>query len=128
MIATQVAQSQTGQQAAATANSIQVATWLIQYGSNIYAIHGVAQAANFAGNVGQFKSVAQGFKSVSDPNIINRQPERIRIKTVQRDGSLKDALKDSNQADGKMDELAIINGMSLSDKVTKGMLIKTLSK
>jgi hypothetical protein len=41
---------------------------------------------------------------------------------------LKDALKDNNQADGKMDELAIINGMALSDKVTKGMLIKTLSK
>jgi hypothetical protein len=58
MISTQVAQSQSGQQAAATANSIQVATWLIQYGGSIYAIHGVAQAANFAGNVNQFKSVA----------------------------------------------------------------------
>jgi predicted Zn-dependent protease len=128
MISTQAAQSQTGQQAAATQNSIQVATWLIQYGSNIYAIHGVAQAANFGGNLGQFKSVAQGFKSVSDPNIINRQPERIRIKSAQRDGTLKDALKDNSQPDNKLDELAIINGMSLSDKVTKGMLIKTLSK
>ncbi|MCF2489843.1 M48 family metalloprotease [Dyadobacter sp. CY347] len=128
MISTQAAQTQSGQPAAATANSIQVATWLIQYGGNIYAIHGVAQAANFAGNVGQFKSVAQGFKSVTDGSILNRKPDRIRIKTVGRDGSLKDALKDFNQQDKQMDELAIINGMSLSDKVTKGMLIKTLSK
>ncbi|SKC15097.1 Putative Zn-dependent protease [Dyadobacter psychrophilus] len=128
MVSTQAAQTQTGQQAAPTANSIQVATWLIQYGGNIYAIHGVAQAANFSGSVGQFKSIAQGFKSVTDGNILNRQPDRIRIKTVQRDGSLKDALKDNNQQDKQMDELAIINGMSLSDKVTKGMLIKTLSK
>ena len=128
MISTQAAQTQSGQQAATTANSIQAATWLIQYGGNIYAIHGVAQAANFGGNIGQFKSVAQGFKSVNDASILNRQPDRIRIKTVQRDGSLKDALKDNNQQDKQMDELAIINGMSLSDKVTKGMLIKTLSK
>ncbi|WP_026629304.1 M48 family metalloprotease [Dyadobacter alkalitolerans] len=128
MIATQAAQTQSGQQAAPTANSIQVATWLIQYGGNIYAIHGVSQAANFAGSMGQFKSVAGGFKSVTDGSILNRQPDRIRIKTVQRDGSLKDALRDFNQQDKQMDELAIINGMSLSDKVTKGMLIKTLSK
>ncbi|MCF2503829.1 M48 family metalloprotease [Dyadobacter sp. CY107] len=128
MISTQAAQTQSGQQAAATANSIQVATWLIQYGGNIYAIHGVAQAANFGASAGQFKSIAQGFKSVTDGSILNRQPDRIRIKTVQRDGSLKDALKDNNQQDKQMDELAIINGMSLSDKVTKGMLIKTLSK
>lgn len=128
MISTQAAQTQSGQQAAPTANSIQVATWLIQYGGNIYAIHGVAQAANFGGSAGQFKSIAQGFKSVTDGSILNRQPDRIRIKTVQRDGSLKDALKDNNQQDKQMDELAIINGMSLSDKVTKGMLIKTLSK
>lgn len=128
MVSTQAAQTQTGQQAAPTANSIQVATWLIQYGGNIYAIHGVAQAANFAGSVNQFKSIAQGFKAVTDGNILNRQPDRIRIKTVQRDGSLKDALKDNNQSDKQMDDLAIINGMSLSDKVTKGMLIKTLSK
>ena len=128
MISTQAAQTQSGQQAAATQNSVQVATWLIQYGGNVYAIHGVAQAANFGGNLGQFKSVAEGFKSVTDNNIINRQPNRIRIKTVQRDGSLKDALQDSNQSDKQLDELAIINGMALSDKVTKGMLIKTLGK
>ncbi|WP_439557212.1 M48 family metalloprotease [Dyadobacter sp.] len=127
MISQQVAQSQTGQ-AQAAANAIQVASWLIQYGGNIYVIHGVAAPANFSGSINTFKNVAQGFKSVTDQNILNRQPERIRIKTVQRDGSLKDALKDNNQPDNKMDELAIINGMGLSDKVTKGMLIKTLGR
>ncbi|WP_439582485.1 M48 family metalloprotease [Dyadobacter bucti] len=128
MVSTQVAQTQSGQAAAATANSIQVATWLIQYGGNIYAIHGVATAANFAANIGQFKSIAQGFKAVTDGSILNRQPDRIRIKSVQKDGTLKDALKDNGQADGKLADLAIINGMDLSAKVTKGMLIKTLGK
>jgi predicted Zn-dependent protease len=129
MVSKQVAQSQSGQQQAQSAEStIQVATWLIQYGGSIYAIHGVAALPNFAANTGQFKSVAQGFKSVNDPNILNRQPERVRIKTAQRGGTLKDALKDNNMPDNKLDELAIINGMALSDKVEKGMLIKTLGK
>jgi predicted Zn-dependent protease len=128
MVSQQVEQSQTGQAAAATANTLQVGTWLIQYGGNIYAIHGVATAGNYATNAGQFRSVAQGFKSVSDQNILNRQPERIRIKTAQRDATLRDLLKDNNQPDGKLDELAIINGMALTDKVTKGTLFKTLGR
>ncbi|QRR02515.1 M48 family metalloprotease [Dyadobacter sandarakinus] len=127
MVSNQVAQAQGGQ-AQAAASSVQVATWLIQYGGNIYAIHGVSAPANFAGNADQFRSVAQGFKSLSDASILNRQPERIRIKTVQQAGTLKDALKSNGQPDNRFDELAIINGMGLNDKVEKGMLIKTLSR
>lgn len=129
MVSTQVAQSQDGQQAAQTAeNTTQVASWLIQYGGNIYAIHGVSVMSTFPANAGQFKSVAQGFKSVTDPSILNRQPVRIRVKTVQRNGTLRDALKENGQADNKLDEIAIINGMDLTAQVTKGMLIKTLGK
>ena len=129
MVSKQVAQSSSGQTTAASAeNTTQLISWLIQYGGNIYAIHGASMANVFESNVGQFKNVAQGFKSVSDPNILGRQPERIRIKTVQRDGTLKDALKDNNMPDGKLDDLAILNGMDLSTKVEKGMLIKTLGK
>ena len=130
LISKQVAPTQDGQQPAAQTpeNTTQVASWLIQYGGNIYAMHGVSAAPAFNANLGQFRSVAEGFKSVSDPNILNRQPERIRIKTVQRSGTLKDALKDNNQPDNKLADLAIINGMELSAKVDKGMLIKTLGK
>ncbi|GGC04917.1 M48 family metalloprotease [Dyadobacter sediminis] len=130
MISKQAAQSESGQAQAAqaAASAIQVASWLIQYGGNIYAIHGVSAVGDFNNNLNQFQSVAQGFKSVSDQNILGRKPDRIRVKSVQRDGTLRDALKDNGQQDNRLDELAIINGMDLSAKVTKGMLIKTLSK
>jgi predicted Zn-dependent protease len=120
--------AQEGQAAQTAETTTQVASWLIQYGGNIYAIHGVSSAAAFGTNLGQFRSVAQGFKSVTDASILNRQPDRVRIKTVQRAGTLRDALKDNNQPDKILDEVAIINGMELSDKVDKGMLIKTLGK
>ncbi len=121
--------SQNGQQQAApkAENTTKVATWLIQYGANIYAIHGVSTGADFNNYVSQFKAVSQGFKSVNDARILNKQPERIRIKSVQRSGSLKDALKSYNMPDDKLNELSVLNGMELSAKVEKGMLIKTLS-
>jgi predicted Zn-dependent protease len=125
MVSTQVQEGQATQAAEATT---QVASWLIQYGGNIYALHGVSSAASFGSVSGQFKNVAQGFRSVSDPSILNRQPERIRVKAVQRSGTLRDALKDNGQADNRLDEIAIINGMELNDRVDKGMLIKTLGK
>ncbi|WP_215241491.1 M48 family metalloprotease [Dyadobacter helix] len=130
MVSKQVQQSQGGQQQATQTaeNTTQVATWLIQYNGSIYAIHGVATAGSFAASTGQFKNVAQGFKSLTDPNILGRQPERVRIKTVQREGSLRDVLKDLNMPDSKMDDLAIINGMDLKDRVEKGSLIKTLGR
>jgi predicted Zn-dependent protease len=130
MVSTQVPQTQQGEQPAAQTpeSTTQVASWLIQYGGNIYAIHGVSTAANFGNVASQFKSVAQGFRSVSDPSILNRQPDRIRVKSVQRNATLREALKDHNQPDNRLDELAILNGMDLTGRVDKGMLIKTLGK
>jgi predicted Zn-dependent protease len=129
MISTQVAEAQQGQTTTQTTeNTTQVASWLLQYGGNIYAIHGVSAAATFAGNIGQFRSVAQGFRPVSDPSILNRQPERIRIKSVQRDATLRDALRSNNQPDNRLDEIAILNGMELTGQVAKGSLIKTIGK
>lgn len=130
LISKQIPQAQEGQQAPAQTaeNTTQVASWLIQYGGNIYAIHGVSPVATFSGNLGQFRSVAEGFRAVNDPAILNRQPERIRIKSVQRNATLRDALKHNGQADNRLDELAIINGMELNASVTKGMLIKTIGK
>jgi len=121
MVAKQVAEGQT-----AAANAAQVASWLIQYNGSIYAIHGVAASADFGANFNQFKSVAEGFKTLTDASKLNRQPERIHIKTVQNAGTLRDALKANNMPDNKLDDLSILNGMELSGKVEKGMLIKTL--
>jgi predicted Zn-dependent protease len=59
---------------------------------------------------------------------LNRQPERIRIKTVQRNGTLQETLKDYNMPDNKLGDLAILNGMELNGRVEKGMLIKTLGR
>lgn len=116
------------QQQQTAENTVQVITWFIQYAGNIYAIHGMSYVATFNRYVDDFKGVAEGFRSLTDRDKLNRQPERIQIKSVQRDGTLQSALQDYKMPSDKLKELSVLNGMELRDPVTKGMLIKTLSR
>jgi predicted Zn-dependent protease len=116
------------QQQQTAQNTVQVSSWFIQYGGSIYAIHGMSYLADFDKYTADFKRIAEGFRSLTDRDKLNRQPERIQIKSVQRDGTLQSAMKAYQMPNDKMKELEILNGMDLKDPVTKGMLIKTLGK
>lgn len=107
---------------------VQLGTWLIQYGGNIYAIHGMSYASEFAAKLPEFKNVAQGFKALTDPDKLNRKPERIAVKTASRNASFKDIMKDFKMADNRIEELGILNQMKADDQVAKGALVKTISR
>lgn len=130
MVSKIVPQQQQGQQAPAQTpeNTVMVATWLIQNGGLTYAINGLSYENTFNNYASTFRGVAEGFRSLTDRDKLNRQPDRIRIKSVQRDGTLQSALQDYRMTATQMAELAILNGMELNAPVTRGMLIKTLGK
>ncbi|NUN99332.1 MAG: M48 family metalloprotease [Saprospiraceae bacterium] len=107
---------------------IRVLTYLIQYNNLIYQFLGVTAEADYNTYSGRFLGTMQNFRTLSDPDKINRQPERIRIKTIEKNGTLSDALKAFNTPANRMDELSILNGMALTDPVQKGMLIKLVGK
>lgn len=107
---------------------VQVGTWLLQYNGMILAIHGMAYAPAFNDSYGTFRGVAEGFKTLNDPDKLNRKPERIRIKTVTRTASFKDTMKSFGMPDNRIDELGILNQMQPTDNVTQGTLIKVISK
>ncbi|WP_373512259.1 M48 family metalloprotease [Persicitalea sp.] len=116
------------QQQQTAQNTVQVATWFIQYGGNIYAIHGMSYVADFDKYASDFKQVAEGFRTLTDREKLNRQPDRIQIKSVQRDGTLRSALEAYQMPADKMKDLEVLNGMDLKDPVTRGMMIKTISR
>ncbi|MCB0617694.1 MAG: M48 family metalloprotease [Saprospiraceae bacterium] len=111
---------QEGQQA------IRLLTYLIQYDGRIYQMIGMTAAADFAAYSRSFEQVMENFRPCKDPKILNRQPERIRIKTVQSTGTLKQALLHFQMPADQLETLAILNGMELTDRVEKGTLIKTI--
>jgi predicted Zn-dependent protease len=126
VVLSQQAQQQGQQQS--NQEPIQAVSWFVQYGGNIYAIHGLSYRKAFNKYTSTFRAVAEGFRALTDPDKLNRQPERIRIKSVQQNGTLQSALQSFGIPSNKMNELAILNGMELKEQVTRGMLIKVLGR
>ncbi|GAB3176390.1 M48 family metalloprotease [Telluribacter humicola] len=116
------------QQAQNANNTVQIATWVIQHGSNIYALHGMSYLNQFNSNFRTFQSVAENFRNLTDPDKLNRKPDRIRIKAAPRDGTLLEVLQSLNTPANYINDLSVLNGLGLKDRVTRGTLVKTLSK
>ena len=56
------------------------------------------------------------------------KPERVRIKTVRNSTTLEQALRDNNVNTKRFEEMAILNGMKLTDRIEQGTMIKVLGE
>ncbi|MEZ5040091.1 MAG: M48 family metalloprotease [Saprospiraceae bacterium] len=115
-------QQQQGQQAQA----VQIQTYLILYNNLIYRFLGMSYAQDFGAYQTVFLNTMRNFKTLTDPNKLNRQPERIAVKAVQQGGTLADVFRFYGLDSKRHEEFAILNDMQLSDAVPTGMLIKVL--
>jgi predicted Zn-dependent protease len=107
------------------AASLRTLSYFIQYNNTIYHMIGVSTTTDYNNYVNTFTSMMEGFRSLTDQSKINRQPERIRIKSVSSAGTLEQVLRSYNiTSSARLQELAIVNGMNLSDRVAAGTLIK----
>ena len=126
VVADQAAQQQQQQAGGQQTPPIRVLAYFIQDQKTIYNFLGYATQQDFQAYYPTFNSVINNFRKLSDPDKINREPERVRIKTVARAGTLRQALQQEKMADKRMDELALLNGMELTDQVKKGSLFKVI--
>ncbi|GAB2947809.1 M48 family metalloprotease [Hymenobacter coalescens] len=115
---------QTGQQGI-TARTL---TYLIQDGQSIYVFVGLTSPAAFTTYADDFQRTAQGYRRLTDAAKLNRQPERVRIKTAKAGQTLSQALAANGVPTKRHEEMAILNGMKTSDKLTSGMLFKVVGK
>ncbi|HRN92006.1 MAG TPA: M48 family metalloprotease [Ferruginibacter sp.] len=106
--------------------ALRIQTYHIQKDQLIYQLLGVAASSEFSAFVSQFTQSMTSFRTLTDNEKINRKPERVRIKTVTQDLTLEQLLRQYNQPAARFEELAILNGMQLKDKVSKGTMIKTV--
>ncbi len=110
------------------ASSVRTLSYLIQYNKNIYLILGASSVSDFNNYSPIFLQSMKNFKELKDASKLNKQPERIRIKPVKQSGTLKQALNSYNMPENKQEEISLLNGMLLTDKVSAGSLIKILGK
>jgi predicted Zn-dependent protease len=124
LVADQVPQQQQGQPKQQA--SVRVLIYLIQYGGNIYSLLGASAPKDFNSFARVFQGSMESFRELTDPSKLNKQPQRIHIKEVPQNGSLRQALRSFNTKEDRMEELATLNGMTLNENVQRGQLIKTV--
>ncbi|MBE0653674.1 MAG: peptidase M48, partial [Bacteroidales bacterium] len=105
-----------------------VLSYFINYENTFFVFHGVSSEADYAAYDDLFKTTMSNFARLSDPSKLNKQPDKIFVKEVQRAGSLADALKYYGVGQDKMNELALLNNLELTDRVEAGRMIKVLGK
>ena len=116
----QASQNQsTGQQ-----DTINVRSYFIDYNDTYYAFHGVSAQADFNTYSRIFEQTMVNFDKLTETSKLNRQPKKIRVKKVQRAGTLADAFLSFGVPQQQMEKFSFLNNMELSDQVSAGALIK----
>ncbi|QDK81976.1 M48 family metalloprotease [Spirosoma sp. KCTC 42546] len=129
LISRQQQQQQQGQQQQQDPKTaLQIGTWLIQYNNAVYALHGLATGADFNSSFSTFKQVAENFRSLSDPDKLNRKAERIVVKSSPRDGSFREVVTALGMPANRVEEAGILNGLKADDRVKRGALVKVISR
>jgi predicted Zn-dependent protease len=116
---------QVNEQGVATLN---IVTYFIKDGNTIYLFHGLAEPANFLAYKNLFRNTMEGFARLTDQSKINVQPDRIHIESITSSTTLSSALQKAGVKSDRFEEMAIVNGMQLSDRLQRGQLIKVLKK
>lgn len=107
---------------------LKTVSYYLQYGELIYHFIGVSSEQDFASYRGRMLNIMTGFRSLDDPDKLNRQAERLKIQSLDRDMTLREAFARYQQPSDRHEELAILNGMELTARLTKGTLIKTVTR
>ncbi len=103
-------------------------SYYIQFGDIIFHFLGVSSEQDFSNYRGTMLTTMSSFKTLTDQDKLNRQPDHIKIETLTANMSLRQALSSFRQDSDRMEELAILNGMELNDNLRRGTLIKTIDK
>ncbi len=123
-LAQQVSQDQT----TGTQQTNIIVSYYISYNNAVFVFHGVSTTADFTAYQPVLESSMKSFSTLTDPAKINVKPKKIFVKPVTKTGTLADALTYYKMPQAKMNELALLNDMDLTSKVTAGKLIKIIGE
>jgi len=101
-----------------------VVSHFIQKGDQVFAFHGLASEANFARQLAALEQPATSFAVLTDPDKLNRQPQRLTVVKVARATTFEELLR-AEKVDGKLwSRIAWMNELSLSARLAVGQRVK----
>ena len=128
ILSDQVPEQQQGAPQQQASPTTRIISYFIQKDNYIYVFHGVSTKDDFPKYQDSFKRTATGFENLTDPSRLNVEPSRIKVQKVANGGTLQQVLTSMGSAGADLEELSIVNGMQLSDRVNAGILLKTFSR
>jgi predicted Zn-dependent protease len=109
-------------------DTLRTMSYFIAKGGAVYTFHGMTRWNQYSQYSPIFSRTLGGFKNLDDPSKINVKPEKLIVKTVTKAGSLEAILRQFGTPDIELENQAVLNGMSLADKVNAGTLIKIVAR
>ena len=108
--------------------AIRVMSYFIEKDKKIFVFHGLTSPQKFQGVQALFEKTMGQFKGLTDPGRINVKPDRLRIRTIQAVDTLENSLRSFGVPNDQMAQLALLNGIQLSNRVPANTLIKVVEK
>lgn len=108
--------------------ALRTMSYIIQHNGLIYHMIGVSALSDFNNYAINFNNTMQGFKTLTDPDKLNKKPDRVKIKTVTSAMTLLQFFRSYNLPESRHEEFAILNGLKLTDNLSNGTLIKIVSQ
>ncbi len=106
--------------------TIRILTYFIGYNGLIYTFHGLAERNDFDKYLANFNQTMRNFTVLNDQAKINKKPEVVRIRTANRQASLRDHLREARMPEARWNELALLNGQGLDQALAAGSLFKVI--
>jgi predicted Zn-dependent protease len=108
--------------------NLRLVSYFIQKGHRVYVFHGVSPQTAAPKYESLFVNTMGGFKELTAPERINVQPDRIRIRTAQTTQTMDNLLRSFGVPESKLQEVALLNGKSLTERIPAHMLLKVVER
>ena len=108
--------------------AIRVMSYFIEKDKKIFTFQGLASAEKFRNVEALFEKTMSQFKELSDPSRINVKPDQIRIRSTKTSDTLGNTLRSLGVPNDQLEQVALLNGRQLNDRVPANTLIKVVEK
>ena len=111
-----------------TRQTNEVLSYFINCDNKFYVFHGLAAEADFNSLKSTFEKTMVNFSRLTDATKLNVKPQKLMVKKVQSAGTVADVLASFGVKQSQMKDMALLNNLELTDKVSAGRLIKIVGQ
>jgi len=107
-------------------DSLKVMSYFIRKDNLVYAFHGLTTFNRYEAYKPVFTGTLSGFKRLSDPKKLKVTPKKLVVKTVKQAASAQQTFASFGVKADELENIAILNGIRLNDRLNAGTKIKLI--